>query len=62
VVTVAVASSEFAALADRVAHELRFPEARRIVVPHPIGGTPAEELDRRADAAIDALLRVLDRG
>ena len=56
---VAVASREFAALADQMARELRFPDARVVVVPHPIGGTPEATLDAWAEAALDDLERQL---
>ncbi len=35
------------------------PDARIVVVGHPIGGTPAEMLDQWADAALERLVRVL---
>ena len=57
--TVAVASREFAALASQMARELRFPDARVAVVPHPIGGTDSDTLDDWARAALDDLERLL---
>ena len=42
-----------------MARELRFPDARIVVVPHPIGGTPPETLDTWADAALEDLERQL---
>lgn len=51
-----IASSEFASQARQNAADLGFPDARIVVVPHPIGGTGSEELARWADAAMDDLL------
>ena len=42
-----------------MARELRFPEARVTIVPHPIGGTPEETLDAWAISALDDLERLL---
>jgi len=42
-----------------MARELLFPDASRIIVPHPIGGTPGATLDSWADAALDAILEQL---
>ena len=54
-----VASDEFAGLTDQVARDLLFADARRVVVPHPIGGTPEAELERRATAVVDGALEAL---
>ena len=42
-----------------MARELRFPDARAVVVPHPIGGTPDATLEEWAEAAQDDLERLL---
>ena len=42
-----------------MARELRIPDARVVVVPHPIGGTPESTLDSWADDAIGGLSRSL---
>ncbi|GEM_PF-5539475 len=42
-----------------MARELRFPDARVTIVPHPIGGTPNETLDQWARDALDDLERLL---
>jgi hypothetical protein len=58
--TLAIASDEFAALARQVSADLSFPDARIVVVAHPIGGEPDEVLHRRAEGAIDELIREMD--
>ena len=40
------------ALARQVSADLSFPDARIVVVAHPIGGEPDEVLHRRAEATI----------
>ena len=42
-----------------MARELRFPDARIVVVPHPIGGTDDATLEAWAAAALDELERQL---
>ena len=42
-----------------MARALRFPDARIVVVPHPIGGTPETTLDTWAEAALDDVERQL---
>lgn len=54
-----MASDAFASLATEVAADLSIPDARIVVVEHPIGGTPDEGLEARADRSIDALVRKL---
>jgi len=51
-----VATESFAALAREEALAQGLSEARVAVVPHPIGGTRAAELRRRADAAVDSIV------
>ncbi len=51
-----VASESFAALARAEALAQGLLGARIAVVPHPIGGTRAHELRRRADAAVDEII------
>ena len=58
--TLAIASDEFAALARQVSADLSFPDARIVVVAHPIGGETDEVLHRRAEGAIDELIREMD--
>ena len=55
----AVASAAFAELASQLADDLRLPDARIAVVPHPIGGTDDATLHAWADAGVDELLRIL---
>ena len=55
--TVAIASEAFEGLAEQMARELRMPDARVVVVGHPIGGTPEATLDSWADAALEKLIR-----
>ena len=42
-----------------MARALRFPDARVVVVPHPIGGTPETTLDAWAEAALGDVERQL---
>jgi len=42
-----------------MARALRIPDARIVVVPHPIGGTPNATLDDWANEAISGLSRSL---
>ncbi len=36
------------------------PDARIVVVDHPLGGTDAATIERRADAAVDEVLSLLN--
>ena len=46
-----IATTPFTALAHSVADAFGLPEARIAVVEHPLGGTDADEIRRRGDAA-----------
>ena len=55
-----VATTPFAVLAHEVANAFGLPEARVAVVEHPLGGVAEEAVVRRADAAIDVVLALLE--
>lgn len=57
--SVFVASTEFVSAAEAQAEALGLPEVRRVFVPHPIQDATDEEMQAKADAAIDALLEAL---
>ena len=46
----------FADLTARVAATLGMPECRRVVLSHPLGGTPAETLIAWADDAVERMI------
>ena len=52
-------TTKFEALARSEAAEAGLEDARIAVVPHPIGGTPKDELAQRGDAAADMILALL---
>jgi hypothetical protein len=49
----------FEALTRQVAASFGLPDARIVVVDHPLGGTDAATIERRADAAVDEVLTLL---
>lgn len=54
--TVVFATTAFEELTRNMAKTLRLPEARIVVVPHPLGGTDPAEVARWAAIAIDEVL------
>ena len=46
-------------LTDQVAASLGQPDARIVEVPHPLGGTDVESVERWADAAVEEVLQLL---
>lgn len=54
-----IASTEFADAAAVQAAALGLPEVRRITVPHPIQDATDEEMCRKADAIVDAVIAAL---
>lgn len=57
--SVFVASTEFVDAAQAQADALGLPEVRRIFVPHPIQDATDEEMQAKADAAVDELIAAL---
>ena len=57
--TILVATEPFAALARHAAEAQHLPEARVLVVPHPLGCIPANQVEALADGAVDDLLALL---
>jgi hypothetical protein len=49
-------TTRFETLTRTVAASLGLPDARFVVVEHPLGGTDADTILRWADAAVDAFL------
>ena len=54
-----VTTTKFRMLTDQVAASLGQPDARIIEVPHPLGGTDVESVERWADAAVEEVLQLL---
>ena len=52
---VVVTTTQFAPIASTMAANFGLPDARTLVLDHPIGGTPAATLHQWADAAADRL-------
>jgi hypothetical protein len=57
--TVLVATASFAALARQAADAYGFPDARIVVVEHPLGGIGEDDVIARAERAVDAVLERL---
>jgi hypothetical protein len=57
--TILVATEPFAALARHACEAQHLPEARVLVVAHPLGGIPADQVEALADTAVDDLLGLL---
>jgi hypothetical protein len=53
--TVVVTTTRFRPIAETMATDFGLPDARLLVLPHPLGGTDRETLHRWADDAVDAL-------
>jgi len=53
---VVVTTTRFEPVTDTLASDFGLPGIRRLVLPHPIGGTDPETLHRWADAAVDRLI------
>ncbi len=51
-----VATAEFLDLAKQSAEQNGFSDARIVAVRHPVGGVRGEELDQRADAALEEIV------
>lgn len=55
---VVVTTTKFAPIAETLAASFGLPETRRLVLPHPIGGTDEPTLHAWADAAVDELIKL----
>jgi len=53
---VVVTTTQFEPIAEDPCHQLRAPRDRRLVLPHPVGGTDADTLHQWCDAAVDRLI------
>jgi hypothetical protein len=60
--TVVVTTTMFEPIAATLSEAQGLPDTRRLVLPHPIGGTPAPMLHEWADAAADRLIELLTTG
>ena len=54
-----MATASFAALARQAADAYGFPDARIVVVEHPLGGISEDAVLARADRAVDAVLELV---
>ena len=54
--TVVIASEDFEAFSRSSAQALGLPQARILIVPHPIGGVPDEILRQRAEASAEQII------
>ena len=59
---VVVTTTKFAPIAETLAASFGLPETRRLVLPHPIGGTDEPTLHAWADAAVDELIKLFTVG
>ena len=58
---VALVTTVFRAQADFVARSLGMPDVPRVVLPHPVAGTPTARMREVAEAHVDAMLAALGR-
>jgi len=56
---IVVTTTQFAPIAETMAQHFGLPATRRLVLPHPIGGTAPDVLERWADEAVDRALTLL---
>ena len=59
---VVVTTTKFAPIAETLAASFGLAETRRLVLPHPIGGTDEPTLHAWADAAVDELIKLFTVG
>ena len=59
---VVVTTTKFAPIAETLAASFGLADTRRLVLPHPIGGTDEPTLDGWADAAVDELIKLFTVG
>jgi hypothetical protein len=59
---VVVTTTKFEPIAETMAQSLGLPDTRRLVLPHPIGGTDEPTLHEWADAAADRLIALFTTG
>jgi len=57
---IVVTTTQFATIAETMSEHFGLPDTRRLVLPHPIGGTDAMTLESWADAAVDTALTLLE--
>jgi len=55
-------TTKFELLTNKVAASFGLPDARIVTVDHPLGGTDRATIERRADAAVDAVVALLTGG
>jgi hypothetical protein len=56
---IVVTTTQFATIAETMSEHFGLPDTRRLVLPHPIGGTDAVTLESWADDAVDTALTLL---
>ena len=54
-----LATEPFAGLAREAAVAYELPDARTVVLPHPLGGISAEAVETKAASAVEQVLRLL---
>jgi len=59
---VVVTTTKFEPIAVTLSASLGLPDTRRLVLPHPIGGTDEATLHEWADAAADTLIQLFTTG
>src|SRR3954453_18644253 len=59
---VVVTTTKFAPIAETLSASFGLADTRRLVLPHPIGGTDEPTLDSWADAAVDELIKLFTVG
>src|SRR4051794_21306578 len=59
---VVVTTTKFAPIAETLSASFGLADTRRLVLPHPIGGTDQPTLDSWADAAVDELIKLFTVG
>ena len=59
---VVVTTTKFRPIAETLSANFGLPEIRMLVLPHPLGGTPARTLHEWADAATDRLIALFTKG
>jgi hypothetical protein len=60
--TVTLCTDAFLGLAREEARTLGMPELPLVIIPHPLGGEPAERVQARAAGALDGVVAALTRG
>jgi len=60
--TLSICTDEFAPLGRMEVEALKMPRLPMVIIPHPLGGLRPEEVEEKARAAIDEVLKALGEG